>query len=156
MHVRAFPGLAFALILGFCPALQGQSSDLLTAYIQEAFQNSPKLRQSAIAFERQKLALEASRRMFLPEAAFGTTYTLAEGGRNIEFPVGDLMNPVYSTLNVLTQSNSFPQIENVNEQLLPSNFYDARFRIRQPILNAEIEVNKKIQGGQLELKAIEA
>ncbi|MBV6428593.1 MAG: hypothetical protein KIPDCIKN_03128 [Haliscomenobacter sp.] len=156
MHVRAFHGLAFALILGFCPALQGQSSDLLTAYIQEAFQNSPKLRQSAIAFERQKLALEASRRMFLPDAAFGTTYTLAEGGRTIEFPVGDLMNPVYSTLNVLTQSNSFPQIENVNEQLLPSNFYDARFRIRQPILNAEIEVNKKIQGGQLELKAIEA
>ncbi len=156
MCFRSFSGLAFVLILGFYPPLMGQSSELLSAYIQEAFRNSPKLKQSEIAFEHQKLSVEASRRMLLPEATFGTAYTLADGGRTIDFPVGDLMNPVYSTLNVLTQSNSFPQIENVNEQLLPSNFYDARFRIRQPILNAEIEINTKIQGGQLDIKTLEA
>ena len=40
--------------------------------------------------------------MFLPDISMNARYTVARGGRIIEFPVGDLLNPVYITLNMLT------------------------------------------------------
>jgi outer membrane protein TolC len=80
---------------------------------------------------------------------FGASYTLAEGGRTIAFPVGDLLNPVYSTLNKLTASSNFPQIDNVSEQLLPDNFYDTRFRTTLPILNTDIKYQNQIRKEQV-------
>ena len=55
------------------------------------------------------------------------------------------MNPVYSTLNQLTQSNAFPQIANVSEQFLPNDFHDTRLRLALPLINAEIWYNEKIR-----------
>ena len=80
---------------------------------------------------------------------FGANYTLAEGGRTIAFPVGDLLNPVYATLNKLTASSKFPQIDNVSEQLLPDNFYDTRFRTTLPILNTDIKYQNQIRKEQV-------
>jgi outer membrane protein len=42
-----------------------------------------------------------------------------DGGRFFNIPVGDLLNPVYSTLNAITQLELFPQIENVNQNFFP-------------------------------------
>ena len=52
-------------------------------------------------------------------------------------------------------TNSFPQIENEKIEFLPHNFYDARFRITQPIINKEINFNKKIKAELIDLKKIE-
>lgn len=122
-----------------------QSSDILDRYIQEALANSLRIREAAIQLESKRVEEEWGHRLYLPELSFGTSYTLAAGGRSISFPVGDLLNPVYSTLNKLTQSAAFPSIDNVEEQFLPNNFYDARFRVRQPIIRAEIELTQKLQ-----------
>ncbi len=91
------------------------------------------------------LALEEARRMNRPQVDFVSTYTMAAGGRDIELPLGDLMNPVYSTLNAITMTNNFPQIENESVTFLPHNFYDSRIRITQPIINREIYFNRKIK-----------
>lgn len=125
-----------------------QRSKMLEAYIQEALDKNPKIKDIALQLDAQRIQETIASKMWLPELTFGTSYSLAAGGRTIAIPVGDMLNPVYGTLNKLTQSNAFPQIENVEEQLLPNNFYDARFRMRQPILRAEIELNQKIQGVQ--------
>lgn len=37
------------------------------------------------------------RGMFLPSVSIEARYSRAGGGKIIEFPVGDLMNPVYGT-----------------------------------------------------------
>jgi len=95
------------------------------------------------------LALKDAKSFFLPSMDFGANYTLAEGGRTIAFPVGDLLNPVYATLNKLTASSNFPQIENVSEQLLPNNFYDTRFRTTLPILNTDIKYQNQIRKEQV-------
>jgi outer membrane protein TolC len=95
------------------------------------------------------LALKDAKSFFLPSMDFGASYTLAEGGRTIAFPVGDLLNPVYSTLNKLTASSNFPQIDNVSEQLLPDNFYDTRFRTTLPILNTDIKYQNQIRKEQV-------
>ncbi|MEY4134583.1 MAG: hypothetical protein RL386_933 [Bacteroidota bacterium] len=135
--------------------LQAQPSAVLDEYVQMALSNSLLVQQELLRLEADKTALEHATRLNLPELRLGSSYTLAEGGRRIIFPVGDLLNPVYSTLNALTRTNNFPQIENVNEQFLPNNFYDLRFRAVQPLLNAEIRLNRQIRGVQVTQQEIQ-
>ncbi|MCB0519475.1 MAG: TolC family protein [Saprospiraceae bacterium] len=137
--------------LFFCLPMASFSQNL-DAYIRQGIAGNHSLKEQEFLLQKNMLALQEAKRLFFPEVSFGTTYTLAAGGRKIEIPVGDLVNPVYATLNQLTQSNMFPQLENIEETFLPNNFYDARFRIRQPILNKEIGINKSIKAAQIDLK----
>src|SRR5690606_1859958 len=79
----------------------------------------------------------------------------ADGGRNIPLPIGDMLNPVYSTLNQLTQSNQFPQIQNETINFLPRNYYDAHIRTTMPLINPDIGYNKRIHEQQVQLSALE-
>lgn len=137
------------------PIFSQSVEELLDTYIQTAIAENHALKQQDFLLEKNVKALTEAERLFFPEVNFGASYTLAVGGRSIAFPVGDLLNPVYSTLNQLTQTTAFPQIENVNEQFFPTNFYDARFRIIQPLVNREIYFNKKIKAEQINLKQAE-
>jgi outer membrane protein TolC len=73
--------------------------------------------------------------------------------------VGDLINPIYTTLNKLTPSGAqkFPEgaVPNVNEQLVPKNFYDMRLKTQMPLLNAEIKYNKQLKYDQLGIQQAE-
>jgi outer membrane protein TolC len=135
-----------------CICLQAapiQAQQILETYIQEGVANNLVLKEKNASLEQSLLALKDAKSYFLPAVDFGASYTLAEGGRTIAFPVGDLLNPVYSTLNKLTNSSSFPQIPNVSEQLLPDNFYDTRFRTTLPILNTDIKYQNQIRKEQV-------
>lgn len=138
----------FILLIGLqTTALQAQV--VLDTYIKEGLANNLVLQEKNASLEQSLLALKDAKSFFLPAVDFGANYTLAEGGRTIAFPVGDLLNPVYSTLNKLTASNNFPQIENVSEQLLPNNFYDTRFRTTFPLLNSDLIYQNKIRKEQV-------
>lgn len=102
----------------------------------------------------EKSFLEAKAN-FGPSVSLGIQYSLAEGGRSISVPVGDLLNPVYSTLNQITNSQIFPQISNSSEMFLPNNFYDARFRISQVIYYPDLSINKKLKSKLVDMKALE-
>jgi outer membrane protein TolC len=138
--------------LFLCICLQAaplQAQQILETYIQEGLANNLVLKEKNASLEQSLLALKDAKSFFLPSMDFGASYTLAEGGRTIAFPVGDLLNPVYSTLNKLTASSNFPQIDNVSEQLLPDNFYDTRFRTTLPILNTDIKYQNQIRKEQV-------
>ncbi len=142
----------FLLFLGtllFNPFSPAPAQSFLDRYIREGLENNLVLREKNIELERSLLALKDARSFFLPSVDFGASYTLASGGRTIGFPVGDLLNPVYSTLNQLTGTHAFPQLENVSEQLLPDNFYDARFRASMPIVNTDLIFQKQIREKQV-------
>ena len=126
-----------------------QAQQVLDTYITEGLANNLVLLEKNASLEQSLLALKDAKSYFLPSVDFGASYTLAEGGRTIAFPVGDLLNPVYTTLNRLTATNSFPQIANVSEQLLPDNFYDTRFRTTLPLLNADLIYQQKIRKEQV-------
>ncbi len=140
------PGIFFCFSLQAAPL---QAQQILETYIQEGLANNLVLKEKNASLEQSLLALKDAKSFFLPSMDFGASYTLAEGGRTIAFPVGDLLNPVYATLNKLTSSSSFPQIENVSEQLLPNNFYDTRFRTTLPILNTDIKYQNQIRKEQV-------
>lgn len=118
---------------------------ILEQYIEEAIQQNLLLKQKNIPLAKGKLALKEAEKRFKPTADFSFSYTLALGGRTIDLPIGDLLNPVYSTLNKVTQSAQFPQIENVENQLLPNDFYDGRIRISYPVFNKDLHLQKDVR-----------
>jgi outer membrane protein TolC len=127
----------------------------LDEYIHQGLASNESIRQQNFVLEKNVYTLKEAKSMFLPEVTFSTTYTKADGGRTIDFPTGDLLNGAYATLNQLTGSNSFPQLQNQRILLNPNNFYDARFRTTLPLLNAELIYNKRIKSQQVELQKAE-
>ena len=138
------------LMLAGLPAKAQQQ--VLDDYIQDALANNLVLQQKNVSLDQSMLALRQARSLFLPTTWLEGQYTLAQGGRGISIPVGDLLNPVYSTLNQLTGSSKFPQIENVNEQLLPNNFYDVRVKTTVPVYNPELKYNRSIHEKKVTLQ----
>ena len=142
------PFQAFMICFGLLGA-PVQAQQVLDTYLREGLANNLVLQDKKASLDQSLLALKDAKSFFLPSMDFGASYTLAEGGRTIAFPVGDLLNPVYSTLNKLTASNKFPQIDNVSEQLLPDNFYDTRFRTTLPLLNTDLIYQQQIRKEQV-------
>jgi outer membrane protein len=132
------------LILTGAP-LRAQKSAILDTYIKEGLANNASLKTQQFDIEKSYTALEEAKTLFLPRVNFQMQYTLALGGRNIQFPIGDLLNPVYSTLNKLTQSSNFPSVENQSINFLPNNFHDTKLHAVYPILNKEIFYNREIK-----------
>ena len=123
--------------------------------VNKAWENNQELKSKNFQLQSAAQSLNEAKALYGPEVKFGVQYSLASGGRSIAFPAGDLLNPVYSTLNQITQTNAFPQISNVKEQFLPNNFYDARFRVTQPIFYPDLAINKKLKSEIVEQKIIE-
>lgn len=129
-------------------SVEAQTADPLPGYIAEGLSKNLVLQEKSITLEKSLLVLKEARSLYLPTSYFETQYTLAQGGRAIEFPVGDLLNPVYTTLNQLTNSSQFPQVKNVSEQFLPNNFYDVRIKTSMPVINTDLKYNKQIKEQQ--------
>jgi len=127
----------------------------LEQYINLALSSNETIRQQQFLLDKSLWALKEAKSLFLPHVELNGTYTLADGGRTVDIPVGDLVNPVYKTLNQLTASNNFPQVENRSILLNPNNFYDVKLHTTYPIINAEIAYNKKIKSQQYDLQKIE-
>ena len=134
------------LAAGFSSSAQ---NTVLDKYIQTAFSNNKGLKDQHFQLTRSMLALKEAKSLFGPNVSFLGSYTKSAGGRTIDFPIGDIMNPVYNSLNQLTSSHNFKPLENVAVQLNPDNFYDAKVRASLPLINAEIYYNQKIRREQL-------
>jgi outer membrane protein len=130
----------------------GFSQEIPAHYLEEGLANNLVLKEKKITFEKSLLALKEARSLFLPTTYFETQYTLAKGGRSIDIPIGDLLNPVYNSLNQLTASSKFPQVSNVSEQFLPNNFYDARIKTTMSLINPDLRINQAIKQQQIQLQ----
>ena len=131
------------------------AQEKLDNYIKNVLENSEIIKQQNIKLNHSLYALKEAKSLFLPNVAFNSTYTIADGGRTIDFPIGDLLNPVYSSLNQLTNSNNFPQLQNQSILLNPNNFLDTKIHTTLPIINAESIYNKRIKQQQYDLQKIE-
>ncbi|MFB2120164.1 TolC family protein [Parapedobacter sp. 2B3] len=131
------------------------TQESLTAYIDTGLRNNLLLQQRHVSFEKAITALKAARSLYLPSVDLQAGYQTADGGRNIPLPIGDLLNPVYTTLNQLTQSSQFPTIENETINFLPRNYYDAHIRTTLPLINTDIGHNRRIHEHQVRLSELD-
>lgn len=150
--MRPHPFTFFLALFSVLLAQIPQAQSRLDAYIQEGLRANVALNQESLEIDRAIIQLENASSLFYPTVAFNGSFTSGEGGRYFNFPLGDIVNPVYSTLNQLTASNAFPQIENTEAFLNPKNFYDAHIRTSMPLLNTDIIYNKRIQKSQVEVR----
>lgn len=132
-----------------------KSQSVLDDYLKEGLQNNIVLQQKNIVLEKALYLLKEANAMFLPSVNINSSYLTAYGGRYINFPVGTLLNPVYQTLNNMTKSGSFPQINNQEVYFNPHNFYDAHARTSLPVVNTDLYYNRKIQKEQILLQEYE-
>jgi outer membrane protein TolC len=145
----------FVLILPAIKPTAVNAQTVLDNYIREGLESNLVLQQKTISWEQAQQSLQVARSYFLPSVSFLTDYTSGEGGRSISMPIGDLLNPVYASLNQITQSDQFPHVENVNQNFFPKNFYDARVRTSLPLINTDLYMNRTIQGQQVMMKQFE-
>lgn len=144
-----------AIFFLYFPFLLKAQTNTLENYITEGMTNNLVLKQKNISLEKALLALQTAKSMYQPSVALQASYSTATGGRNISLPLGDLMNPVYATLNQLTNSQNFPTLENESIDFLPKNYYDAKIRTTIPIINTDINYNRKINEQQVTLQEFE-
>lgn len=123
---------------------------LLEKYIMEGLENNLALRMKQDDYQQSLQSLRQAKGLFFPEISFNARYSLAGGGRMIEFPVGDLLNPVYSTLNQLTMGTMFPDIENQEFTFLRPQEHETKIRLVQPILSTDIYFNRRIKENMVE------
>lgn len=128
---------------------------VLEEYVKVGLQSNQSLKQKQLDYASSLSALKGSRGLFLPEVSVNARYTIARGGRTIEFPVGDLLNPVYSTLNVLTTSEMFPSIENEAFPFYRPKEQETKLSLVQPIFSSEIIHNYRIQKQYTEIYRVD-
>lgn len=128
----------------------------LSGYLDEALTNNPALAQANFEVEAERQRLENLRARFYPSLALQARATVAEGGRTIDFPAGDLLNPVYSALNAQAQANGqaarLPMVENQSIPLLRPTEQDTRLVVRgpiyEPVLNQQLQAQSQALGAQ--------
>ncbi|HLN54837.1 MAG TPA: TolC family protein [Bacteroidales bacterium] len=134
--------IIYILIL-FTSVAAGQN--VLDDYIRYGLDNNLALKQKEADYKKSIEALREARGLFYPDISFQARYTVSEGGRVIEFPVGDLLNPVYLTLNQLTSSQMFPLLENQEILFLRPHEQETKLRLIQPVINPDIYYNSRIK-----------
>jgi len=142
--------LFYSIILLFSVQLTGaQSNTVLDGYIRQGLESNLALQQKQLNLEKSIQALKEANGLFYPSITLNAQYTLADGGRSESLPVGDLLNPVYSSLNQILQNmgqeGGFPPINNQEIQFLPNDYHDTKIRAVLPLVNAEIYFNRKIK-----------
>jgi len=140
--------LTFAVFIIFASYLTAQNN-VLEKYIQEGLQSNLALKQKQSSYEKSLQVLKEAKGMFFPNLSFNARYSLADGGRIIEFPIADLLHPAYNTLNSLTSSNNFDELisktKNETIPFLRPTEQETKLRLVQPLFNPKIYYNSKIK-----------
>jgi len=117
------------------------------ALVAEALETNLGLASVQASVEQRLAVLDQVRAQFLPSIDLQLRYSRADGGREILFPVGDLLNPVYSSLNALLEAGGqpapFTPIENTSFKFLRDREQDSVIRLSQPLYDARLAAERR-------------
>jgi outer membrane protein TolC len=123
-------------------------------YVLESLQSNLALKSESLQVEQNLASLDAARARFFPEVALAARYSRADGGREIDVPLGTLLNPVYSSLNQLLtaqgQPAQFPTITDQTIKFQREREQDTRVTFRQPLYAPAIPAAIRAQRALLE------
>jgi outer membrane protein len=165
------PGLAFAqvapppspIVDAAMPTVPLE--DGLQLLVDEALTANLELRVSGLTVQQRLAALAQARARYLPAIDFAARYTVADGGRTIDLPVGDFVNPIYETLEQLLAEQGtptpFPRVANESIELLRNPEQETRFIVTQPLyeprLAPAVDANRaQVASAEADLAALRA
>ncbi|HEX6570834.1 MAG TPA: TolC family protein [Steroidobacteraceae bacterium] len=166
----ALPGLVVAQSPPADPVVSAAESavmleDGLQLLVDEALVANLELRASTLTVRQRLAALAQARARYLPAIDFAARYSVADGGRTIDIPVGDLVNPVYETLEQLLAAQGdprqFPRVANESIELLRNPEQETRLVLTQPLyeprLGPAVEANRaQVASAEADLAALRA
>jgi outer membrane protein len=122
--------------------LPGSMQEAVGSLVADALAANLELDGAGAGVAQRLAALDQARALYLPSLDLSARYTRANGGRTIEFPVGDLLNPVFATLNQITASSKFPTIANqeINFQRSREQYTD--LSLTQPLYDPRITAGR--------------
>ncbi len=150
--------LILALALGTTPA-DGAAPDPVSieeavdGLVADALSANLELDGASAGVSERLAALDQARARYLPSLDFSARYSRADGGRTIDFPVGDLLNPVYATLNQLTGSARFQGVANQEINFQRTREQDTKVSLTQPLYDPRITAARAAAQSQYESAA---
>jgi outer membrane protein len=115
---------------------------VLEELVAEAYAGNLAFKSQSLSVEEALEDLRQVQAHLQPRLDFVARYTRADGGRSIDIPVGDLLNPVYGTLNDLLaaqgQPGRFPSVSNQSIPLMREREQETKLRLIQPLYRPEI------------------
>ena len=128
----------------------------LEDYVRHGLAHNHALAAERVSLAVSSAALAEARGNFFPSLELRARYSRAGGGRVIEFPAGDLFNPVYATLNDMLvasgQAPAFPAaIANERVPFLRAEEHDTRLRLVQPLFNLAIYAQLRLETARAEI-----
>lgn len=135
-------GFVPAVVAAAAAAWQPPEVPLAQRYVAEALAQNLALRSQTLDLEQARARLAEVRGALQPRLDLVARYSMADGGRTIDLPVGDMLNGVYRTLNeyLVAQGRApaFPQIENQAIALLREREQETKLRLVQPLYRPEL------------------
>ena len=137
-------GLLFAIPaarasgMGAAEQVTGSIGSVVDGLVGDALHANLEIDAAGASVAERLAALDAARARYLPVVDFIARYSAAHGGRVIDIPVADLVNPVYSTLNQLTGTSRFPPIANQQINFLRRREQDTKLTLTQPLYDARL------------------
>jgi outer membrane protein len=148
--------LALTVLAARAPALGadlGSVEEAVDSLVADALTANLELDGASAGVAERWAALEQARARYLPSLDFSARYSRADGGRTIDFPVGDLLNPVYATLNQLTGSSRFPAVANQEINFQRTREQDTKVSLTQPLYDPRISSARAAAQSQYESAA---
>lgn len=124
--------------LAVCPPVLGQTPTHLDQYVQTGLRQNLGLQQQILTARQAGEATNEARGLLLPSLSIDTRYSDVSGS-SLDF--GDLINPVYSTLNQVTGQDRFPTDLSLK---LPYK-QETKIRLTQPIFQPKAIFNFRVR-----------
>ncbi len=137
--------------------ISGYSQEnILDTYVKKGLENNLAVQQKQASYDKSIAALKEAKGLFFPHIMLDARFSVAEGGRTIDIPVDQMLNPVYQNLNSINQllyadvpaemrPAEYPMLESQSINFLRPTEHETKLRLIQPILNSQIYYNSKIK-----------
>lgn len=141
MNARRWVASLLLLIATAAPAADADPQ--LDAYVREALRHNPVMEAGMQALLARDLERRSARARRLPSLDLSARYSRQTGGRSIDFPAGQLFNPIHATLNDLLADRGDPpmfptDVQDIEEPLLRPREQDTRLQLRAPLYAPEL------------------
>ena len=121
--------------------------------VAEALRANQGLLAERAVVARRFAELDRARARYLPSLDFQARYTRADGGRTIEFPLGDLLNPVYAALDAQLVAQGrppqFPRVANQEFNFVRSRDQETTLSLIQPLYDARLGAGRDAADAEL-------
>ncbi len=143
--MRAMILVVLSLVLVSMTVAPSVAAGVLEGYVEEGLESNLALRQRNFSLEKSRAALREARGLFFPTVDISARYSRAGGGRTVDFPVGDLVNPIHDALNQLIGEPAFPtDVPNMSTPFLREREQETTIEVVQPIFQPVLYYNYRI------------